>query len=57
MSRVSILGQFTMALICSILFMARFFSMEEKREICKGEIGFHFLEAHMSSESVYLKEI
>jgi len=33
------------------------FDGSKKREICKCEIGFHFLEAHMSSESVYLKEI
>ena len=33
------------------------FDGSKKREICKGEIGFYFLEAHMSSESVYLKEI
>ena len=33
------------------------FDGSKKREICKGEIGFHFLEAHMSSESVYLKEV
>jgi hypothetical protein len=33
------------------------FDGRKKREICKGEIGFHFLEAHISSESLYLKEI
>ena len=33
------------------------FDGSKKREICKGEIGFHFLEAHSSSESVYLKEV
>ena len=33
------------------------FDGRKKREICKGEIGFHFFEAHMSSESVYLKGI
>ena len=37
---------------CPVLFDRR-----EKREICKGEIGFHFLEAHSSSRVMNLKEV
>lgn len=36
----------------SVLFGGR-----EKREICKGEIGFHFLEAHSSSRVMNLMKI
>ena len=34
-----------------------FFDGSKKREICKGEIGFHFLEAHSSSRVTNLMEV
>jgi len=33
------------------------FDGSKKRKICKGEIGFHFLEAMIPPEIVYLKEV